>query len=250
MARRTAFDWNKSFWPPLLLAILCFLAYSNSLHNQFMLDDYVVLFGEEGVAALDSGLDMFTHPQGGQFYRPVGHLFLVASHRLFGTHEVGYHSANLVLFFVICLFFFYITELLFENRQLSFLTAALYAVHPINNALVNYITLNVSGIFVVCLQLSLILFLLFLRGGRIVSYVLSLLFLVFGLLSHEMSLLFPVYLVCILHFLKRFTLRRMIWVGLPYGLICLSYLVFRSYLFRLQSVFDNSVTGLDTSISG
>ena len=244
----TALDWDKPFWPPLLLAVLCFLAYSNSLHNQFMLDDHVVLFGESGVAELDSSLDMITHYQG-QFYRPVGHLFLVASHRLFGTDELGYHLANLVLFFTICLLFFYITQLLFENRLLALLTASLYAVHPINNALVNYITLNVSGFFVVCLQISLILFLLFLREGRTSSYGLSLVFLVFGLLSHEMSLMFPVYLFCVLYFLKRFDLRRIVWIGLPYGLICAGYLLFRFYLFRPIGIYTGGLGGMEVSIS-
>ncbi len=162
---REAFRFKSTFLVLLVLAITCFLAYSNSLHNEFMLDDFFVLFSETGMSRLDSLSELFTEKQD-RFYRPVGFMFLAVSQRVFGANEFGYHATNLVLFFLVCAMFFFITEELFGRRKLSVLVAFLYAVHPINGGVVNYATMNVAGTFVLCLQLSFFFFLLFLKHER------------------------------------------------------------------------------------
>ena len=78
--------------------IACALAYSNSLQNGFMLDDHLILFGEQGIEKFNSFLDVFTKDLG-SFYRPVGHLVLAVSYSLFGTQVAGYHLVNLGRFF-------------------------------------------------------------------------------------------------------------------------------------------------------
>ena len=72
---------NHRFLPVLLLAAVCFTAYSNSLHNDFMVDDHIVLFGETGVQQRPF-LALFSGSVIG-FYRPVGHIPLKCFHSFF-----------------------------------------------------------------------------------------------------------------------------------------------------------------------
>ena len=224
----------------LVVLIACALAYSNSLQNGFMLDDHLILFGEQGIEKFNSFLDVFTKDLG-SFYRPVGHLVLAVSYSLFGTQVAGYHLVNLGLFFLICMMFFVITELLFDNRRLSLLAAVLYAIHPINGMLVNYVTASILSTFVLTLEFSFALFILWLKNGKLSIYVLSLLCFVMGLLSHEMSLMFPVYLLCLLHFLKNFTLKRSLWTCLPFFAMSSVYFLIRLSFVSLQGAFTNTV---------
>jgi tetratricopeptide (TPR) repeat protein len=231
-------DLNPPSLPLACLVVLvaCVLAYSNSLQNGFMLDDHLILFGEQGVEQYNSFLDVFTEKLG-SFYRPVGHLVLAVSYSLFGSQVAGYHLGNLGLFFLICMMFFVITELLFANRRLSLLAAVLYALHPINGMLVNYVTASILSTYILTLEFSFALFILWLKNGKQSLYVLSLLCFAMALLSHEMSLMFPVYLLCLLHFLKNFTLKRSLWTCLPFFSMSSVYFLIRLRFVSLGGAF-------------
>lgn len=214
-----------------------------------MLDDYVVLFGEQGISQQHRTSDLFVSPQG-TFYRPVGHLFLRLSSLLFGTNVVGYHLANLALFFLICMMFFLITELLFKNWQLSLLTTLLYALHPINGWLVNYVTANVIATFVLNLELSLVFFILFLDHRKKSSYWFSLFFFALALFSHEMSVVFPVFLLCLLYFLKKFSLWGSLRLGLPYILMSFFYALLRLSFFSFSKRLSGTMDAVGLSLGG
>lgn len=127
-------------------------------------------------------------------------------------------------------------EIIFKisgDRKLALGTATLFCVHPINAMLVNDVTVTVISTFVILLQISFLLFCNYLNERKKIYVVGSLLCFVLALLSHEMSLFFPVYLLCLLIFLKRHEINRHI------GLICLPYvLIAVAYLF-----FDGSFLG-------
>ena len=244
---REAFRFKSTLLVLLLLAATCFLAYSNSLHNEFMLDDFFVLFSETGMSRLDSLSELFTGRQD-WFYRPVGFMLLAVSQKVFGSNEFGYHATNLVLFFLICAMFFFITEELFGRRQLSVLVAFLYAVHPINGGVVNYATMNVAGTFVLCLQLSFFLFLLFLRHEKNSFHWFALIAFTWGLLSHPVGVIFPFYLFCLLYFLKQVPLTRCIWLCLPSAAISAGYLLFRLFFFAIQGVYEHTAFAVNSSV--
>jgi len=228
------FRKNSSVVAGLILLAVCFLGYSNSFWNDFMLDDHVVLFGETGVAHKPL-IEIFTGYQFA-FFRPAGHVFLKLSHGLFGDNPFGYHTANLLLFFLIVFLFYKITEEIFHNKSLALLASCLYAVHPVNSMLINYITANIISTFVVCLQLSFLCFIKFYENKKKLFYFLSLFCLVPGLFSHEMSVVFPLYIVCFLFFMKKQGRQEIVKLSLPFfGLIAL-YFVFRWYFFNLRMV--------------
>src|SRR3989338_5061117 len=140
--------FSSSLKALFFIFIACLFVYSNSLFNNFMLDDYMVLFGEKGVEGLNSVSSLFfsSHNQN-TFYRPVGHIILVLFFKLFGHSFFYYHLANLLLFVCICFLVYAITHQLFHDIRLSFFTALFYAIHPIKGMLANYITANIISTF-------------------------------------------------------------------------------------------------------
>ena len=240
-----------------ILFVACVLSYANSLRNQFLLDDYYVLFGDWGVEKLTSLSSLFTTVRAG-FFRPVGYAFLRLFYLMFHSNAVWYHSANLLLFFIICMLFFVMTDMLFGNRRLSFLTALLYAIHPINGMLVNYVTASVISIFIVSAQLSFIFFLKFLEERKRILYVVSLFFFILSLLSHESSMMLPIYLCCTVYFLKHSQIKKDMIRILPYLFIIFGYLVYRlnlhdarpiGTLFQLSLTFVGYVSTIAQLIS-
>ena len=187
----------------LAFFLVCLLSYANSFQNQFMMDDYSVLL-EKGHGILGSSLiGIFQHNQGGNFYRPVGHILLWIFSRLFGYNFIGYHAANLLLFAGIVFFLYVIVRKLTSQAPLAFLSAVLYAIHPLNGMLVNYITASVIAVFVLSMQASFWYFTRFSEHGRKRDYILCFIFFIFASLSHEMAIMLPVYLAAYLFFIKR-----------------------------------------------
>ncbi len=223
----------SNIWVRLAIIVtLCCLGYSNSLTNQFMLDDYLVLFGEMGVAHM-SLTDIFTQSQGA-FYRPVGHVILWICYHLFGANPVGYHAVNLLLLAGISLVFDRCVFRLTGNSKLALLTACLYAVHPIQSMLVNYITASVISSFVLTAQGSWWMFLKYLDDARPRYYGLALILLVMSLLCHEMAIVLPIVFWATLFFVKRVRLPEQIRLTFMPALIVAGFYVFRMKFFALE----------------
>lgn len=218
-------------WPFLGLAVLCIAGYVNSLRNGFMLDDYVVLFGASGLENKSLG-ELFLVPQH-FFYRPVGHLLLFASHRLFGDSVIGYHLVNLGIFTLIVWAAYLIAREVSKSGRVAFMTAALYAVHPLQAFLVNYVTASIIGSFVLAMEASFLALTWFLRSGRTRHLFLSLALQAAALLSHEMAVVLPVAVVCLLYFVRRTPVPELLRLVTPYVLVTAVFLVFRSLTFPL-----------------
>lgn len=230
-------DW---VWPALACLGLAFAVYFNSLGGDFLLDDFLVLFGEKGVEN-KSLAGLFTGYQW-DFYRPAGHVFLWVCHRLFGGLAWPYHMANLVLFAVICFLNVLLVRKVSGDRALALLAGLLFAVHPINGMLVNYITASVIASAVIFAQLSFLFFLSYDGGtGRKGCYPASLLFFVLSLLSHEQAIVMPAYCVLYFIFLKPAPWQRAARVCLPYAVIAVAYLAFRFTVFSLTSTTHKTI---------
>jgi tetratricopeptide (TPR) repeat protein len=215
----------------LALFLFCLLLYGNSFQNEFLLDDDLALSGPRGVAR-QSLTEMFTYGQG-DFYRPVGHVFLWLCSQAFGVNYAGYHAANFFFFYTVGALFFHLTEQLTKDRRAAFLTAVLYLAHPINAMQVNYITASVITTFVFLQQGSLIFFLYCLKSLRKEPYILSVICFVLALFAHEMSLIFPAFIFCAALFIGHRPVRESLALSAPYAGLSLAYFLFRLNYFSL-----------------
>jgi tetratricopeptide (TPR) repeat protein len=158
----------------LIIGVLAFLLYSNSLKNGFVLDDSLVIlknsFTNQGLKGL-SGI--FTHDtfQGyygessseikiiGGRYRPLSLAFFAFIYQLFGPDPLAFHFWNVLLYAVCCAFLFRVIWEVFAPRLgtekvavFSGLAALLFTVHPVHTEVVNNIKSNDE---ILCLLLSL-----------------------------------------------------------------------------------------------
>src|SRR3972149_8477778 len=133
----------------LLIVILSTLIYANSLSNSFQYDDQVYL--EENINIRTTGiLDVFLHPSylfapntATGHYRPLVLLFHVINYRIHGLNPFGYHVVNLAFHIGSAMLLYLIIRAMLGGG--AALTAAIiFAVHPFNSEVVNYITARSS----------------------------------------------------------------------------------------------------------
>jgi len=231
-------NWFKIFF---LFFILGFLLFSNSLHNKFLIDDYVYLndpalsetkfilsqwnpYRERSLGVmLDQG------KIGG--YRPLQNMVLDYCYVTFKNDLWKYHLLNLFLFvFASSLIYLFIRKIT-GNDHLAFLTGLFYLIHPINGIVVNYISASVFAFQVICM-LATVLFLLeaLERNNDRVYYSLSLFLSALSLFWHETGVMTSIYVCAVVLIFRKDTLKEKASYLFPYFLIVFCYIVFRDAL--------------------
>lgn len=220
-------------WQLSVIFFLCLFCYSNSFHNSFMMDDYVLL---PLIKSTILDFDIFSTGINGH-YRPLGVFFLKIIYMLCGANTLAYHVCSFILFFIICsLFLFIINRLvllsavnpldsndLIRARRIAFISAVLYCVHPINNEIINYKTTSMLVMYIICMQLSFLSFLIFIDNRQKAFYFLSVFMYLGALLYHEVSAILPVYLFLVTWYLKKIQVKRIWHLFLPYLLCFIFY---------------------------
>lgn len=226
---------NRNLLVAVFLFLVCFVTYSNALPNAFLMDDYPIIIDNRAIKDphflqiapfLKSGTAYNSADH--VYWRPVTHLLNLFSFLLFNKDPFGYHLLNLLLLYACGIALYELLHSLFNRWQLAFLTSLLFCVHPINGVLVNYITTTGYSVLVLAVILGLRYSLAAQEGGKATAYFLSLFWFSIALLCHEIAVVFPLYLSCVLFFLKNYSFRKICVVNVPFILILIVYAIFRS----------------------
>ncbi len=241
---RTARDQDT--FAVVMLLLLAFLPYLNSLANGFVYDDrqqilenpYIHSFRYLG-RIFGSTVWSFEGAQGiSNYYRPLMSFAYLIDYKLFGRLPFGFHLTNVVLHAAVVLLVFAVTERLFQDRLVSFMASGVFALHPVHTESVSWIAAITD------LELSLFFLLtvwLYLRipdgGTKRSRSALSYFFLFaaysLALLSKEQALVLPALVIVYEHFYRRDRstsnfgdkLRRY----LPLCVLAAAYLAFRGF---------------------
>jgi protein O-mannosyl-transferase len=115
---------------------LAVLSFAPTIPAGFMWDDHVMIEGNKsiqriGAATLKEAFsdDVFDG-NGNEYYRPLQTVMNMIDFKIWGLNPVGFHLTNLLFHAASALLLFAIFAQFFE-RQLAFITAAFFAVHPI-----------------------------------------------------------------------------------------------------------------------
>ncbi len=223
----------------LSLFLLCWVAFGNSLRNEFMIDDrglllepatmhqlsYLPLIMRDGDAADVKSMGHF---------RPVTRVFRSMLYYFCRQNSVAYRVVNILLFYGFCLLAYrFFTR--FLSSGAAFAAAALLAVHPINNMPVNYITAHEVMLFGSWALLSLEFLDRYWLVRRWQALVLSLVFFVLAFLTQEIMLMFPLYAVLYLGYRHRASFKDMLPLGLLYLVIVGAYVFFRMSVASMQT---------------
>ena len=127
----------KRFFQFSLIVLLCLMIYIPSLRNGFIWDDDVNLYKSHWVQRTD-GLKFIWSPGKTSQYYPVVFTAFWLEHKLWGLDPFGYHTVNLILHILNALLFFLIVINIYP--RLAFISALLFAIHPIQVETVSWIT--------------------------------------------------------------------------------------------------------------
>jgi len=140
----------------LLIAMLSFILYANTLSLDYALDDRLIItdnqFTKKGISGIKEIVsnDAFTGFFGtkkslvaGGRYRPLTQVMFAVEYQFFGLNPFVGHFVNLILFTVISVILFFILNQLLAPYQrarwlgsLAFITTILFVAHPIHTEVV------------------------------------------------------------------------------------------------------------------
>lgn len=180
----------------ILIVILGFAVYGNSLKGEFLWDDlnlikdnaYVTKWSHAG-GLLAGNISAKKGIAKARFYRPIQMLTYTLDYSLWNLEEEGYHLTNILLHVSVALAVFGLVNILFGDMLMAFLTSLFFIIHPIHIEAVSYISGrsdSLSGLFML---LCFIFYLKALHTDKIKFYLLTLLTYAGALLSREASLI-------------------------------------------------------------
>ena len=245
-----------------LLLLIVALVYLNALKNEFVWDDLnnIVnndsLSGPVNPASVYRGgvklSDIFFNSPAQVFYRPVPYLTIIFDHRLWGNNPFGYHLTNSLFHLFNVILIFYIARRLATSHLIPFICASLFAVHPIHTEAVTYVSGRSDPICMFFLLASFLVYLKSLnpvrdycattkdkdvsngvksiRYRQLLYYGVSLLLFLFGLLSKEVAIIFPLVVFAYDALYLNNPFRERLKRNLPFFTVLTLFLVFR-YIF-------------------
>jgi tetratricopeptide (TPR) repeat protein len=186
----------------ILIALLGFAVYFNSLSGEFIWDDNLLVKQNIYIRSWANLGDIFTRHIGGgatvvegSSYRPVQIITYMIDYSLWGLNPFGYHFTNILLHIFAALALYWLVTILFGNLFLSLVTAVLFVVHPVHTEAVSYIAGRADSLALGFMMLCFVFYVKSLRVRSKKLYVLTLLSFTLALFSRESALILPVLLL-------------------------------------------------------
>jgi len=148
---------------PTVLVVFSLLLYAATLENGFAFDDYREIVDNPLIETLDWGRLAQAYLPGPGKVRPPGRFFPLLTFSLnyavSGFEPLGYHLVNILLNGGICLLVYLMgLELFPQQPRLSFLTAVLFAAHPVHSEVVAAAVGRAELLSSFCFLLALLLY--------------------------------------------------------------------------------------------
>ena len=221
-----------------LLLFVILIVYFPIFNNDFLYywdDQWVVMnhYTEGGfnIGNLWAILTEFYHGQ----YAPLNELLYLILYTLFGYDPFFFHSASLLIHFVNSLLVFKCLMMLFETKEMntnkiteyykeiSFLTALLFAIHPFNVESVAWMSASKIIVYAFYYLVATYFFIKYIQKKKIIFLILTAIFFIFSFLGKEQAVTFSAWMLLIYWILGYSFKDKKIWITtLPF--ICLSLL--------------------------
>jgi protein O-mannosyl-transferase len=225
----------------LLLVLVAFAIFANSLGNGFLYDDQVQIVNNKDLRELDYLATIFTRSFSKDFpginfsnapldyYRPFHRMINWLAFQSFGLDGFYWHLLNLLIYCGVVALAYVVIKQLSGLRSVAAAGALLFAIHPIHSESVAWVNCFVETLHALFFLGA---FTLYLREGRI--YLLGSMVLVMAaLLTKELALCFPIivaayYFICCNEtgFVRR--VGGAIWSAAPFFLVIAIYFILRA----------------------
>ncbi|HTB05560.1 MAG TPA: tetratricopeptide repeat protein [Bacteroidia bacterium] len=231
----------------IILAVLSFCLYVNTLGNEYALDDYLVITDNQYVHQGFKGIkkiltsdvdDSYTRQMNGNpglsggRYRPLSIILFAVEQQFFGDSPLIRHFVNVVCYMLCILaMFYFLRNYLFKNlpegEDCSFIAALLFALHPIHTEVVA----NAKGIDEILSLLFILLTFTFslkhFETKKTKDLLIALACFFLALFSKEYAVTLIVLLPLLFYLLAGKTIKESIISAIPYYGIALVYLLLR-----------------------
>lgn len=185
-------------WGILSIIIITLAIYIKSVNNDFInWDDDKLVYQNDDIKQLDFGhvKTMFSTFYV-QMYQPLSSLTYAVEYKFFGANPKVYHLDNILLHILNSILLLLFVLQLSRNNIVSWLTAILFAIHPMHVESVAWIAERKDLLYTFFYLISLIFYLSYLeKGYRIKHLLFALLFFVFSLLSKSAAVTLPLVLI-------------------------------------------------------
>ncbi|MFH1867421.1 MAG: hypothetical protein ABH843_00495, partial [Candidatus Omnitrophota bacterium] len=230
----------------ILIVVLGFVVYANSLNGEFLWDDDNLVKENVYIRDFSNVRALFTKNIRGGLqekismpYRPMQMLTYMLDHSIWKLDVRGYHITNTILHILAALSIYWLINILYDNRFLSLATAMLFVAHPIHTEAVSYISGRADPLAALFIILSLIFYIKHTNREDFKIYILSLLSYILALLSRENAIILPA-LILLYHYISKTKIRLKYFI--PLLSITIAYIALRltalSYL--LPHISSNS----------
>lgn len=230
----------------LLLILISFGVFYNSLENSFVWDDTRYILDHPFIEKWSNikylfSATYFQDPQKmlslGMYNvaRPVWVISAMVDYKIWGFNPLGHHLTNLILHSLSVVLLFVLLNLIFKNYYLSFLASLIFALHPIHTETVNVVTFRTDMLALVFMILAFIVFIKALgtKGLRsLIAIICSVVFYIIANFAKGMAITLPVLLGLYLYLLvpkeKLAKNKKAIYLYFSLiGLIAIAYLFLR-----------------------
>jgi protein O-mannosyl-transferase len=179
-------DRKKAF-QAFVIVILCFIIYLPSLQNGFIWDDSENIYSSPWIKSTEGLRVIWLSREMYQYY-PLTFTTFWLEHKLWGLYPFGYHAVNLDLHILNALLVFLIVLQLYP--RLAFLSALLFAIHPIQVGTVARITECKNLLSLFFFLLAVLAYLHFERKQRLRYYLIAVSMFACALLSKPIAICF------------------------------------------------------------
>ncbi len=190
----------------IILVIVTFAVYANSLSNEFVFDDESVVQGDPTITSLANIPKFFTGELGfhkviGAYFRPVVSTSYAIDYSIWELNPVGFHLTNILIHIINVLLFYTLLLLMFQKSQSAYkdyailIAALIFAVHPIHTEVVAWVSGRTDGFACTFFFASFIFYLKYSKEQNNKYLILTLLMYFLSLLAKEMAITLPAVIV-------------------------------------------------------
>lgn len=223
---------QKNYLLIILILMLTVFSNLNLFTVPFIFDDYDFLFRWQTIRDFNHFPQLLLGdlPAGHEgVYRPVRSILYTISLNSFGHNLFFYHIQELIIYSLCVILVYLIIQKAFQNRNLSFLTALIYALLPIHIDNIANLTASFDTIGVIFFFLSFYSFQIYLnsKNNRTILLSTSLLSAAIAFFTYELTLILP-FLLILYSFYKRTRISVKIYILFISAVIL--YLIIRTSL--------------------
>lgn len=192
---------KKEFFAVMIFAMVIAAFYGNTLKNSFVHDEVSVVAENLYVHSLKYLPRVFTgciweYTFNGckgttSYYRPMQSLSYLLTYQI-SSKPGFFHLVNIFYFFIAGVLVFILIRKLTKNFIISFLTALIFLIHPINSEVGNWISTAPELLYAIFSLLSLLYFLKYRETGNKKNFVFCAFFYFLAVSSKEPAFLLPV----------------------------------------------------------